>query len=227
VVTFSPKTVWAVTTRLLIVPFALNTADGIEVLTQTALILFAVAGFLGAMLYSGRLGREHAGIALCAVLSAVPAAGLLGIVGPSMSASRYLYLPSVWIAMLLMRLLSGPRMKAALLLFALGSVAATASNLLLYREAMELAERARLAVEADLRPRQGVTSVCMAEVPRSANGLLFFDNQVLDRVGSGIRARGIAVRLVGQEGCGHAEGALLYRWNPSLRSLQVVDGNRQ
>ena len=100
VFTLSARAVWAVTTRLLLVPFAVNTAGGISAFGAAALVLFAMAGFLGALRCSSSLRREHAAIALCAVLSALPASAILGWVGPSMAASRYLYLPSVWIAML-------------------------------------------------------------------------------------------------------------------------------
>jgi hypothetical protein len=213
---FSAKTVFAVVTRLLITPFAVNTADGITIPAAAALVLFAAATFLAA-LWCSRPMLVHAALLGFAVLSAVPAAAIIGWVGPSMAASRYLYFPSVWIFALLGRALSTRRMRPVFVLFALGSVAATASNLLHYRDALTLAERAGRLVQADVQSRQGVESVCLVGVPSPSHGVLFFGEQVLGQVRSGLQGRNIAVHLGGAAGCD-----LVYRWNPATRGLQVT-----
>jgi hypothetical protein len=113
-------------------------------------------------------------------------------------------------------------MRAPLLLFVLGAAAATASNLLCYREALTLAERARSTVEAGAQAHGPIDSICLAELPEYSHGLLFFGDQVLEQIRFGLRGRSIAVRLAGPACCGSANRTLAYRWNPSTRSLQLI-----
>jgi hypothetical protein len=225
VLTFSAKSVLAVVTRLLVIPFALNTADGITLLAAAVLALFACASFIGALLYAGRLSREDGVIVGATVLSALPVAAILGWVGPSMAESRYLYFPSIWTFALLGRILSARRMKAVFALFLLGTIGATASNLLKYRDALATAERCARTVQAE-QSHRGVDTVCLAGVPSASNGVLFFGYQVLDQVRSSLRGRGTAVLLAGVSGCKASGETLVYRWNPATRDLELADSHK-
>jgi hypothetical protein len=192
-VRISARTVFAGATRLLVSPFAVNTADGITAAAAAALVLFAAAVFLG-ILRRPRPGRIEALLIGLALLSALPTAGLLGWVRPSMLHSRYLYLPAIWI---FAALGARAKLRPALALFALASLAGTASNLLYYRQAIVLAERAAVVAEAGVEARPGVKSVCLENLPEEAYGVLYFGSEVRERVQAALQSRGVAVRQDG------------------------------
>jgi hypothetical protein len=217
----SPKTAYALFTRLLIVPFAVATEGGITLPAAVALVLFAVAAMLGLLRYSGSFGREHAGCAICALLSVLPAIGIVSWVGPSLTNSRYLYLSSVWVFLLVGLVLSAPRMRLALVLYALAAVAAAASNVLLYRDALVIAQRSGRTVQADVLSRKGVASICLSGVPAATNGTVLFGDEVLERVRASLRGSDIPVRLEGKTGCTASD--LVFRWNRATRRLQPAD----
>jgi hypothetical protein len=200
-VTISVRTVFADVTRLLVAPFAVNTADGITVAAAAALVLFAAATFL-AILRRPRPGRTEVLLIALALLSALPAAGILGWVRPSMLHSRYLYLPAIWI---FAALGARAKLRPALALFALASLTGAASNLLHYRQAIVVAERAAAMAEAGVEARPNVKSVCLENLPEEAYGVLYFGDEVRERVQAAVQTRGVVVRQNGN--CD-----LTYRW---------------
>jgi hypothetical protein len=107
-------------TRALPVPlFAPNTENALPVWT-----VFAVLGFAAwACLYAFQCGgaRWRSGeFVIAALLAALPAANLVDWVGPMMHNTRYMYLPSIWIFLLIATAAgTGPRARRILILLAI------------------------------------------------------------------------------------------------------------
>jgi hypothetical protein len=114
---------------------------------------------------------------------------------------------------------SAPRMRPVLILSVLAAVTATASNVVLYRDARAIAGRSGRMVQAEVRSRKQVSTVCLVGVPRTSHGVVFFGEEVAESVRSVLRGTNVAVRTEDGPGCG-GDAGLLFRWNPETQSLQ-------
>lgn len=136
-------------TRVLPVPlFALNTSVPADALTIVAVVLFAISTCGVALTSQGRLLRD-ATLLAAALLSAVPALNLVNWIGSSMQNTRYLYMSSVAIFLLLAAAAGNtPRGRRWLVLVVFANCLGVAHNIAAYRPIMT-PER------ADAAPRSG------------------------------------------------------------------------
>jgi hypothetical protein len=113
-------------TRALPVPiFALNTTvAGNLILPAVVLVALGACGYAA---FCGGTLRLKLGILVATLLTALPAANLVDWISPIMRNTRYLYMPSLWICLLLSLAATGKARKW-LLLLALANVLATIHN---------------------------------------------------------------------------------------------------
>lgn len=130
---FQTNTVTSFFTRALPVPlFALDTSVPLRSWMVIAVIGFAVASCGLALASRGWLRRD-ASLLVAALLSAVPAANLVNWISASMQNTRYLYMPSIWIFLLLAAAGSNLRARRWLVILAIANCLGVAHNVITYR----------------------------------------------------------------------------------------------
>ncbi len=215
------KTVSTLVTRVfLIPPLAVNSSIPLDVVGKIALVLFAAAALSLAFAAPNPDRRKLAFIAGLAAISALPALNLVGWIGPSMLHSRYLYFPSVWILLLLAAMLARARWSAAIFAALLAAnTAAAAHNMLVYRDAMQTADRIAATIASGVRAGDDDRTVCIVGLPESEEGVLVFGTHVVRRVEAALESRSVAV-VRADEPC--APPVLVYKWNPASRTVEPL-----
>lgn len=202
-------------------PLALNSSVRLGFPGIAALVLFAACCVLIVLLSSGRLDRKSYAIGGLALVSALPVMTVAGWMGASMLHSRYLYWPAVWVALLLVHMIEMCRVpRLVLTMLLLANLSAATSNLLVYRDARTWAESVAVRIGRDIRNRPDVRAVYLVGIPDSANGVLFFAEQVLTLVRK--ESQGRAVSLIPAAAADRLppEHALIYRWDSRLRDVR-------
>lgn len=211
-------------TRVFLVPpLAVNSSIPLDAAGKIALVLFAAGALSAALLLRNPDRRKLAFIGGLAAIGALPVVNLVGWIGPSLLHSRYLYFPSVWIMLLLVSIVGRARWSAAVFgAFLAANAAAAGHNLLVYRDAMQSADRIAETVAAGVRARDDVRTVCVVGLPESAEGVLVFGTHVVRRIEQALAPRQVTVVRADKAGAPPAPPALVYRWSPSRRTVDAT-----
>jgi hypothetical protein len=189
-----------------------------------AIALVVLAGF------RNRLNARCLGLMACAMICAVPALGILSWVGPTAMQARYLYLPGVWIAMLLAELVSRssyPRAALAALLVA--GVAGTTFNLWVYRDMLAgMKQTVDRIAEASLAD-PALKEIKLVGYQPEPNGVFLFGQELISQVEQRVPAVKVSVQERPAQGVSTAGNrALAYCWQPQRRVFQAcLEGTRE
>lgn len=191
-------------------------------------IVFLVVGvYVGVILllvWSSDQSRQD-GVAFrmgwLALLSALPAVAVIGWIKPTLEHTRHLYLPSVWIALLMGTILTRPSVKPMLtwLLLAVQS-AALLWNMQVYRDVLERAGTIAAAAHDNIRTTEPAAEIRLTGVPAELDGVWYFDAELQHQ----LQARSaVPVHLCDAESpCGPLrKGSVLLKWESSESRLEI------
>src|SRR5262249_21854634 len=147
-------------TRLFgIAPFEINHGGALPGWVRWGIGCYAIT-ITAIAVFRKRSNGFHAGLALCLLASCIPVISILGWVGPTAQQARYLYLPGIWIAMLMAEVISQTRFPRVLLAGLLVACAiGTTFNLWVYRDALNLIERGVERVSVDTAVDPGIRHI--------------------------------------------------------------------
>ena len=217
--TLTGRTVMSPLTRVPTLPvYAINAKAQIGVLSKAGLLtMIAAAAYL---VLSGSGPRRPGTIAALlglAFVSAIPAGNLLGWIGARLQHARLLYLPSIWIAILLASLFMKTKLPAAcvpalVLAYGMGAF----HNIGVYRELLAKADRNAQTVSEECRAL-AVQDVWLVDVPGDPEGVFYF----YDELEYSIQARSPALRIhrVRSPGGPEAKEFPTYSWEANRRML--------
>jgi hypothetical protein len=157
-------------------------------------------------------------VLVCAALSALPMANIVGWIGPPLQHSRYLYMPGIWMALFLAAVLGrtrrGPLLLAGL---AIVNMAGAAYNVhvhaMMFQRADELAE----IVKRDASRNPGIREIDLIGVPDDPNGVFYFASELTRRIED--KLPGVTVRREAGEG----PARLQYRWDAESGRLAEIN----
>lgn len=208
--------VWTyLATRLLAPPLGINMSVAPDGLVRVAVGLYSLVVLLCVWTFRNWPDRKHLAFLLCAALSALPALGVIGWIGPSMMHSRHLYLPSLWMFAVLAGAMDRCRWRLAVLtLFCAANVLGVWHNLSVQRKALDRIDASVRVVLQDLQGRPPGAQIALVGVPLSPNGVFLFGLEMEQRVS--VSAPGASVVLQGGDS---ARPELAFCWDDRLGRL--------
>jgi hypothetical protein len=170
-------------TRMPLVLLGINTSAAPNRLL-TAIVALHAAGLIACVwTFRGWKDRRHLGLLVCAFISALPAAAVIGWIGPSTMHGRHLYIPSMWLIVVVGCAVARCRWRTTVLgLLLAANVLGMWHNLAVQRDAMKTAENAAGAVVAEVAGRPEGEMVSLVGVPAYLHGAVVFSLEVVQRV---------------------------------------------
>lgn len=205
---------------LLVLPGAFNTASQVPVIGRAALVGFAAVALLVYFFHPAAVTRKSWLVLVLGLASALPVVGLVGWIGPSMLHTRYLYFPAVWILLFVGACVGTckHRLTVGALILAV-SLAGTLSNLQVYRNALQAADRIRNIVRMDVAQHPPIDSVCFDGLPEASHGILFFGDHVVERVRTGLEGTPVSVARLCPANTPANRRTVIYRWDPKRATV--------
>jgi hypothetical protein len=186
-------------------------------------VLFVVPILLLAFLCRGCFKRKEYALIGFIILSLAPVLNIVGWIGSWMQHSRYVYMPTVFVMLLIASTAVKIRWSTGILAaFMLINAFGAASNIRVYRDMMERATSLAEIVHSDWEQQQSVRTICLLNLPEHTDGVFYFGSEVADQIGKRIPGAAI-VRLEALDAVGpDSSRRLLYSWNKSERTLNLI-----
>ncbi len=211
---------YIVTRALFIPPLAVNTAADVPLWAKAGLLALVAAGVLATGFARAQSRARQTVLLGCAVASALPAAAVLGWVGPSAAGSRNLYLPALWIFLFIAQTAQdSPRSTWIVMLVMFANVAGSLHNIGVYRESLARADSLAARVRSALIADPSACRVELLDVPSTKDGVMFFRDEVAARTRARVPRPDIGV-YSGAGPAGSSQCAVLrFRWDASKSDL--------
>jgi hypothetical protein len=243
------KSIYSLLVNVLALPVFSVNATIQNVLSGSATVIFAGTLVAAAYFYSGAPDRKPLLLFGFAVLSAVPAIGVIGWINPSLQHTRHVYLPSAWTAMAFAVIISNcaategrgsnfsklearprppwgrmDRVRSIAVLFLLSQVLGLVFNEWVYadmfRRSDVLARQIATEVGASSAP-----DIALVGLPGEPNGVFYFGSQVQLRLRDFVP--NALVRVCSAESSPECSPVserqrFAYRWGPAERTLDRI-----
>jgi hypothetical protein len=200
-----------------------NTTSTVRDWGRLVPVLFVVPILLLAFLCRGCFKRKEYALIGFIILSLAPVLNIVGWIGSWMQHSRYVYMPTVFVMLLIASTAVKIRWSTGILAaFMLINAFGAASNIRVYRDMMERATSLAEIVHSDWEQQQSVRTICLLNLPEHTDGVFYFGSEVADQIGKRIPGAAI-VRLEALDAVGpDSSRRLLYSWNKSERTLNLI-----
>ena len=204
--------------------FGVNSTSAAPSWMPIALTILAVLLFLTALSSRGCFKRKEFALAACALLALIPVLNIVGWIGPPMQHSRYLYLPAIFVMMLIASTLGKIRWATFLLTaFLAVNTMGAISNTRVYLDMLARIERLASAVQTDWRRQPTIRTICLVNLPENPNGVFFFGSELVERIGTKIPKATILRQEAYVSKESDVPDRLIYRWNNADRTLCLVE----
>jgi hypothetical protein len=162
--------------------FAVNTTSAAPGWMPGAAIILAALIFIAAIAGRGCFRQKEYGLAGCILLALTPVLNLVAWIGSPMQHCRYLYLPSVFVMMLLASVFGKIRWSALILggFLAVNSMGAL-SNIRVYLDMLAKAERLADSIRMDWAKHPAIRNIHLTDLPESLDGVFYFGSEVEER----------------------------------------------
>jgi hypothetical protein len=183
----------------------------------------AVILLLSAFLNCGSFRRREYALVACVAIALIPVANIVGWLGQPMQHCRYLYIPAVFVMLLIVSTLGKIRwavllLEAYLVINAVGA----ASNIQVYLNVLDRVEKLAESVRADWIRHPSTREICLVNLPDHTDGVFFFSTELEDRIGRKIPSatthRQDSYVFSGVE----TSNRLVYQWSDADRTLRLV-----
>lgn len=225
--TLSVRSIYSLAVNSIALPvFGINATVPGAVWPGVMLVCFCViAVLIAGRRIEGKSKRQWT-LLLLALLSAIPAANVIGWIQPSLLHSRQVYWPSLWIAFFLASILDRRSSRALIVLFLLVEASAASYNVWVYRDAMNRADRIASRIQQDVGAMGGgAVEVRVLGVPNNPNGVFLFREELNERIARAVPQAMVRV-CERPSGCAADAGtrSAVYEWD--VTSQAGVSGPR-
>ena len=210
--------------RALPIPLlGINTSSEARAWGHGVPLMFAVPVLFTAYSCRGCFRRKEYALIAMTVLSLAPVLNIVGWIGSWMQHSRYLYMPAIFVMLLIASTAVKIRWSAAILgAFLFVNASGAASNIRVYLDMMKKAATFADTVRSDWMRRSSPTEICLIGLPEHTDGVFYFGTEVVEQIGSRIPNAKIVRQEVYDPESSDTTGKLFYRWSRDDRSLYPV-----
>jgi hypothetical protein len=200
-----------------------NTASASPGWLNIVVIAFSLFIFVLVLAGAGRFGRREYALLVCALIAALPVMNLVIWIGSTMQHSRYLYMPSVFVMLLIVSIWGKIRWASVMLgtLLAINALGVI-SNIWVYRDMLARTESLAESVRLDWLKYQTADTIFLVDIPESPSGVFFFGNELVDKIDKKIPSVTVLRQGIRDFAQSANSTALAYRWNDADRSLELV-----
>jgi hypothetical protein len=200
-----------------------NTTSAVREWAGLIPALFTVPVLITAFRCRGCFRRKEYALIAMTVLALAPALNIIGWIGSWMQHSRYLYMATVFVMLLLASVVSRIPWSTGLLgAFLLINALGATSNIRVYRDMLARADSLAATVFTDWKHHPSVRTICLLNLPEHPDGVFYFGSEVADRISRNIPGATIVRQEVQEPVSSDASTRLVYRWNKEKRSLYLV-----
>jgi hypothetical protein len=201
-----------------------NTSSAAPGWMPALLVLFSVLVFVSAVSSRGCFGRKEYALLGCTLLAAAPVMNIAGWIGTSKLHSRYLYMPAVFVMLLIASTLVKARRSALLLgAFLAANAASTMSNVWIYRDMLAKTGSISDSVRQDWLQHPGAREICLAGVPENPCGVFLFGSELVEQIKKKVPNATIIRQGTRDSSGSGASARLTYQWSNSDRMLHRVE----
>jgi hypothetical protein len=206
--------------------FGINTTPAAPAWILPAVFLFAMLAIASALLSRGCFRRREFALLICAGLALAPVMNIIGWLGSPMQHSRYLYIPAIFVLLLLTSTLIKIRRSAYLLsAFLILNTIGAISNIRVYHNALAKIETLARSIQTDWRMRKSTAQkIYLIRIPETPNGVFFFGSELADRVGKKIPSATIIREEAYDPLSAGASGRMIYQWSNKEQTLHLNRG---
>jgi hypothetical protein len=162
--------------------FGVNTTSAAHGWMPIAAMILAVLIFIAAIAGRGCFKKKEYGLVGCVLLALTPVLNIVAWIGSPMQHCRYLYLPAVFIMLLLASVFGKIRWSTPILgtFLAVNSMGAL-SNIRVYLDMLAQTERLADSIFMDWAKHPAVRKIYLMDLPESSNGVFYFGSEVAER----------------------------------------------
>ena len=205
--------------------FAVNASVTLPLYAKLGVVVFVLAAV--AIAIKTRPSKKPL-IYLVALLfvSALPVFTLLGWIRPSLQNARFLYLPAVWMSLVLAVSLASVSRHGLPLLAAivLSSGLAAHHNVAVYKEMLTRADVLAEFIWHD-QQRDAASTVYLTGLPEAPDGVFYFPSQLATKVKARMPDVNVVLVPIEEPAPSPADGSRIYKWDGLTRTL-VLQVNR-
>jgi len=214
------------TSMIRAVPISLlgvNTASASPGWLREILVGFAVFLLVAAVAGRGCFGKKEYALLVCVLLASIPVLNLIGWIGTPLQHSRYLYMPTVFVMLLLVSTFGKVRWSGCLLgVFLVVNALGAASNIWVYRNMLTRTEILAEKVRMDWAQQPDAQKIFLVDLPENPSGVFFFAHELVERMERKIPSATI-LRRTGNDFSQPANTTeLAYKWNDRDRTLDRI-----
>jgi hypothetical protein len=204
--------------------FGANSTPAAPDWMHLAAMALAVIIILSAILGRGCFRRREYALVICVAIALVPVANIVGWLGAPMQHCRYLYIPAVFVMLLIVSILGNIQWSVLLLeaFLAVNAVGA-ASNIQAYLNMLDRVEKLAESVRSDWIRRPAVREICLVSLPDYTDGVFFFGSELEDRIGRKIPSATILRQEAYDSTESDASNRLTYRWSDTDRIIYLIE----
>jgi hypothetical protein len=204
--------------------FGVNSTPAAPDWMHVAAMALAVIIILSAILSRGCFRRREYALAICIAIALIPVANIIGWLGSPMQHCRYLYIPAVFVMMLIVSTLGKIRWAVLLLeAFLVINAVGAASNIQAYLNMLDRVEKLAESVRADWIRHPSVRNICLLNVPDHTDGVFYFGSELEDRIERKIPSATTHRQDTYISSGSDTSSRLTYRWSGADRMLYLVE----
>jgi hypothetical protein len=217
------KTIISLMRAMPIPIFGVNSTPAAPHWMPVAAAALAVIVLLAALLSRGSFRRREYALVACIAIGLIPVANIVGWLGPPMQHCRYLYIPAIFVMLLIVSTLgkvrwSVPLLEAFLIINAVGA----ASNIQAYLNVLDRIEKLAESIRADWIRHPSAREICLVNIPVRMDGVFYFGSELEDRVGRKIPSATILLQETYVFSGSETPNRFVYRWSDADRTLRLV-----
>jgi hypothetical protein len=162
--------------------FGVNTTSAAPGWMPIAAMILAVLIFMAAIAGRDCFKKKEYGLIGCILLALTPVLNIVAWIGSPMQHCRYLYMPAVFVMLLLASVFGKIRWSALILgsFLAVNSIGAL-SNIRVYLNMLAKTERLADSIRMDWAKHPAVRKIYLMDLPESLNGVFYFGSEVAER----------------------------------------------
>jgi hypothetical protein len=183
------------------------------------LVLIVFTLFIIVTAVAGRHCFKRKGIALLSIafLSVIPVLNIVGWIGAPMQHSRYLYMPTVFVMIIIAFTPGRIRWRAGVLgVFLAANALGAVSNYMIYRTMLAKTETIAESVHLDWISQNGTHAIHLIDLPENPCGVFFFAPELIKRIQDKIPGARILRTHINRA---DDKAELKYRWNYDVCTL--------
>jgi protein O-mannosyl-transferase len=203
--------------------FGVNATPAAPGWMHVAAIILAMVIFISAIAGKDCFRRKEYALVACILLSLAPVLNIVVWIGSPMQHCRYLYMPTVFVMLLIASVLDKIRWSSVLLgTFFAANLIGAISNIQVYRDMLIKTESIADSVRLDYEKQPSIREIDLAGLPESLNGVFYFGSEVVERIRKKIPNTTIRMEGANNSVESNASSRFNYRWSDADQMIHRV-----